>query len=119
MQIVCFRGTREGVDDRVFLPDASVTARSLPGSHKGYSRTQFQSLSDSAEQQQEQRCFLLGSDFKSLGEIKTEKKAEIQKPLHQFFGEWPPKNTDSWLDLASNSRVPSGYFISLLIIVFL
>ncbi|XP_059457547.1 growth-regulating factor 5-like isoform X2 [Corylus avellana] len=109
---------REGVDDRVFLPDASMTARSLPdsyqrltmGSHKGYSRTQFQSLSDSAEQQQqqqEQRCFLLGSDFKSPGEIKTEKKAEIQKPLHQFFGEWPPKNTDSWLDLASNSSVPT------------
>lgn len=106
---VCFHGTREGVDERDFLPEASRTARSLPdsyqrltmGSHKGYSRTQFQSLTDSAEQQ-EQRCFVLGS------EIKAEKKDEIQKPLHQFFGEWPPKNTDSWLDLASNSRVPTG-----------
>ncbi|GMY34703.1 growth-regulating factor 5-like [Fagus crenata] len=106
-------GTREGVDERAFFPEASGTARSLPdsyqrltmGSYKGYPHKQFQSLTDSSKQQQEQHCFVLGTDFKSQGQVKTEEKSEIQKPLHHFFGEWTPKNTDTWLDLASNSRV--------------
>uniref|UniRef100_A0A2N9FDP3 Growth-regulating factor n=1 Tax=Fagus sylvatica TaxID=28930 RepID=A0A2N9FDP3_FAGSY len=108
-------GTREGVDERAFFPEASGTARSLPdsyqrltmGSYKGYPHKQFQSLTDSSKQQQEQHCFVLGTDFKSQGQVKTEEKSEIQKPLHHFFGEWTPKNTDTWLDLASNSRVPT------------
>lgn len=120
-----FDGAREGVDERAFFPEASGTDGSLTDSYqryltvesyKGYSHTQFQSLTDSAKQQQqeEQHCFILGTDFKSPGLVKTEKNAVVQKPLHQFFGEWPPKNTDSWLDLASNSRLrPTGMFISL------
>ncbi|KAK3220342.1 hypothetical protein Dsin_014312 [Dipteronia sinensis] len=65
-----------------------------------------------------QHCFVLGTDFKSStssasrAPLKIDKEDhdhhddETQKPLHHFFGEWPPKNTDSaWLDLASNSRV--------------
>jgi hypothetical protein len=119
-------GTREGVDERAFFPEASGTARSLPdsyqrltmGSYKGYPHKQFQSLTDSSKQQQEQHCFVLGTDFKSQGQVKTEEKSEIQKPLHHFFGEWTPKNTDTWLDLASNSRVPTGNFISLALVSF-
>ncbi|KAF5452947.1 hypothetical protein F2P56_027898 [Juglans regia] len=111
-----FQGAKEGVDEKAFFPEASGTSKSLPDSYqrslttdsyKGYSHTQFQSLTDSAKQQQEQHCFVLGTDFKSPGLVKTEKNVEVQKPLHQFFGEWPPKNTDSWLDLASNSRLPT------------
>ncbi|KAK4839672.1 hypothetical protein QYF36_023887 [Acer negundo] len=66
-----------------------------------------------------QHCFVLGTDFNSStssatrAPLKIDKEDhddhdddETQKPLHHFFGEWPPKNTDSaWLDLASNSRV--------------
>lgn len=107
----CFHGARDGVDERTFFPEASGTARSLPdsyerltmGSTEAYSHTKFQSLTDSAKQK-ELHCFLLGTDFKSPGQVKAEKQTESQKPLHQFFGEWPPKNTDPWLDLASNSR---------------
>ncbi|XP_042947705.1 growth-regulating factor 5 isoform X3 [Carya illinoinensis] len=110
---------REGVDEKAFFPEASGTDRSLPDSYqryltvdscKGYSHTQFQSPTDSAKQQ-EQHCFVLGADFKSPELVKTEKKTETHKPLHQFFGEWPPKNTDSWLDLASDSRVPTVFFL--------
>ncbi|XP_030968361.1 growth-regulating factor 5-like [Quercus lobata] len=114
----CLHGEREGVDERAFFPEASGSARNLPdsyqrltmGPYKAYSHTQFQSLTDSSkpqQQQQDQHCFVLGTDFKSPGQVKAEKKPEIHKPMHQFFGEWPPKNTDTWLDLASNSRIPA------------
>ncbi|XP_041018110.1 growth-regulating factor 5-like isoform X4 [Juglans microcarpa x Juglans regia] len=81
---------REGVDERAFFPEASGTDRSLLDSYQRYLTV------DSYK------------DFKSPELVKTEKKTETHKPLHQFFGEWPPKNTDSWLDLASDSRVPTG-----------
>ncbi|KAH7565562.1 hypothetical protein JRO89_XS09G0227500 [Xanthoceras sorbifolium] len=121
-----FHGIKEGVvhDERDFFPEASGSVRSITHHHdhscqplmtnsfKGYShdhQSQFQ------QQQEEQHCFVLGTDFKSSAAaarpLKTEKEDHHhhdetdQKPLHHFFGEWPPKNTDSWLDLASNSRV--------------
>ncbi|XP_021683187.2 growth-regulating factor 5 isoform X2 [Hevea brasiliensis] len=113
-----FHGMREGVDERAFFPEASGSARSLQdsyqqlamSSYKGYSHLQFDSLADTSKQQQEdqqQHCFVLGTDFKSSATrpIKLEKEGETQKPLHHFFGEWPPKSADSWLDLAPSSRL--------------
>ncbi|PON88914.1 Growth-regulating factor [Trema orientale] len=120
-----FQGTKESMDELAFFPESSGNARSFPeschslmSSYRGYSQPQFHGLTDesreaikqSAEQDQ-QHCFILGTDFKSERGNKSGKESEItQKPLHHFFGEWPPKNTasaDSWLDLASNSRVPN------------
>lgn len=107
---------REGVDERVFFPEASGTVRGLHDSYStpltmtsskgvGYSEFQYQSLADNPkqqhqEQQEQQHCFVLGTDFKSSSRpIKVERDDEAQKPLHHFFGEWPLKNRDSWLDL--------------------
>ncbi|KAF7843593.1 growth-regulating factor 5 [Senna tora] len=112
-------GMKEGVDERAFFPEASESARSFTNSYqqlsmssyRPYSNSQFQNINDNPrQQQQEQHCFVLGSDFKSPGSIKNENESDEMtlRPLHHFFGEWPPKNTDSWLDLASNSRVPNG-----------
>lgn len=118
-------GIREDVDERAFFPEASGSARSYTesyqqlsmSSYKSYSNSNFQNINDATtnprqqEQQQQQHCFVLGTDFKSTRPTK-EKEAETatgQRPLHRFFGEWPPKNTtDSWLDLASNSRIQTG-----------
>lgn len=72
---------------------------------------QFQTFSDTSKQQDpedQQHCFVLGTDFKSARSMKVEKEDDTQKPLHHFFEEWPPKNTDSWLDLSSNSRIHPG-----------
>ncbi|KAJ0075514.1 hypothetical protein Patl1_33647 [Pistacia atlantica] len=111
-----FHGMRETVDERAFFPEASGSVRTLhdscqpltmEGSYKPYSeQSQFQTFSqENSKQQQEQHCFVLGTDFKSARTMKYEKEDEIQKPIHHFFGgEWSPKNTDSWLDLSSNSR---------------
>uniref|UniRef100_A0A2C9UXK6 Growth-regulating factor n=1 Tax=Manihot esculenta TaxID=3983 RepID=A0A2C9UXK6_MANES len=111
-----FHGMREVVDERAFFPEASAgSARSSQdpyqqlamSSYKGYSQLQFQRLADTSKQQEEdqQHCFVLGTDFKSSSTrpIKLEREGETQKPLHHFFGEWPPKSTDSWLDLAPSS----------------
>lgn len=113
-------GMREGVDERAFFPEASgsaASARSYPdsyqqlsmGSYKSYSNSQFQNINDNPRQQ-EQHLFVLGTDFKSTRQSKEIKENETttQKPLHHFFEDWPPKNTDSWLDLSSNSRIPTG-----------
>ncbi|XP_044485540.1 growth-regulating factor 5-like [Mangifera indica] len=112
-----FHEIRETVDERAFFPEASGTVRTLhdschpltmEGSFKPYSdQSQFQSFSqENSKQQQEQLCFVLGTDFKSTRTMNHEKEDEIQKPLHHFFGgEWPPKSPDSWLDLSSNSRL--------------
>ncbi|QCE02395.1 Growth-regulating factor [Vigna unguiculata] len=112
-------GIREDVDERAFFPEASGTARNYTdsyqplsmSSYKSYSNSSFQNINDATNQrqQEQQHCFVLGTDFKSTRPSK-EKEAETtsQRPLHRFFGEWPPKNTDSWLDLASNSRIPTG-----------
>ena len=110
---------REGVDERAFFPEASGSARSYSNSYqqlsmssyKSYSsNSHFQNINDNNPRQQEQQhCFVLGTDFKSTRPSKEKESETSQRPLHHFFGEWPPKNTtDSWLDLASNSRIPSG-----------
>ncbi|XWS12142.1 hypothetical protein CRYUN_Cryun37aG0064500 [Craigia yunnanensis] len=118
-------GTREGVDERSFFPEASGSVRVVPdsyqpltvSSYKSYPQSEYQGFGDSCskqrQQQQEQHCFVLGTDIKSARPIKLEKDDETKKPVHQFFGDWPPRNTDSWLDLASNSGVHSGTSISL------
>ena len=99
------------MDERAFFPEASGTVRGLHDSYtpltmsssKGYSDFQYQNLADNPKQQQqeqqEQHCFVLGTDFKSSRPIKEETEDESQKPLHHFFGEWPLKNRDSWHDL--------------------
>lgn len=110
---------REGVDERAFFPEASGSVRSFTDSYqhlpvsscKPYSNSHFQNMNDNPtqrQQEEQQHCFL-ERDFKSPGQMKHENETEMtQRSLHHFFGEWPPKNTDSWLDLASNSRIPSG-----------
>ncbi|XP_022724455.1 growth-regulating factor 5-like [Durio zibethinus] len=115
-------GTREGVDERSFFPEASGSVRVVPdsyqpltvSSYKSYLQSEFQGIHDigskQRQQQQEQHCFVLGTDIKSGRPIKLEKDDETQKPVHQFFGDWPPRNTESWLDLASNPGVHSGKF---------
>lgn len=112
-------GMREGVDERAFFPEASGSVRSFTDSYqhlpmsscKPYSNSHFQNMNDNPtqrQQEEQQHCFL-ERDFKSPGQMKHENETEMtQRSLHHFFGEWPPKNTDSWLDLASNSRIPSG-----------
>lgn len=108
---------RVDLDERTFFPEDSGSLRTLQDSYqqlatssdKGYSRSQFESIADSSKEEedhQQQHCFVLGTDFKSSAArpIKLEKESETQKLLHHFFGEWPPKNSDPWLDLASSSR---------------
>ena len=108
------------MDERAFFPESSGTSRSFPdsyyqlsmGTYKSYSNSQFQSISDNPRQQEEQHCFVLGTDFKSPKSItKGEKESETdQRPLRHFFTSNPETTatTDSWLDLASNSRISSG-----------
>ncbi|CBI35876.3 hypothetical protein VitviT2T_013169 [Vitis vinifera] len=114
-------GMREGVDERAFFPEASGTVRGLHDSYtpltmsssKGYSHFQYQSPADNPKQQQEQQeqqhCFVLGTDFKSSRPIKVERDGEAQKPLHHFFGEWPLKNRDSWLDLEEDPPTHASF----------
>lgn len=121
-------GIRESVDERTFFPEASSgTSRSYAdsyhqqlsvNSYKSYSNSPFHNINDDnhtrqqeQQQQQQQHCFVLGTDFKSTttSSNKDKESETTQKPLHHFFGEWTPKNTDSWLDLASNSRIQTGY----------
>lgn len=125
------------MDERAFFPEASGTARSFPDSsyhhlsmspyNKSYSNSHhFQNLThnnnnNSNPRQQEQHCFVLGTDFKSARASKSEKDETTHRPLHHFFGDhqWPPKTTDSWLDLAPNSTIPTGdYNFSALLIFF-
>ncbi|XP_054779639.1 growth-regulating factor 5-like isoform X2 [Prosopis cineraria] len=110
-------GMRGGVDERAFFPEASGGVRSFPDSYQQlpmsscepHSKSQFPNMNDNPtpRQQEGQHCFVLERDFKSPGQLKHESETEMtQRSLHHFFGEWPPKDTDSWLDLASNSRIP-------------
>ena len=92
------------------------------GPYKAYSHTQFQSFTDNSskqhqQQQQDQHCIVLGTDFKSPGQVKAEKNLKSTNQCTNFL-EWPLKNTDTWLDLASNSRIPAGNFTSLACISF-
>ncbi|KAK8608306.1 hypothetical protein V6N13_023732 [Hibiscus sabdariffa] len=100
-------GTREGVDERSFFPEASGSARVVPESYQPL--TMVQSF---GEQEQHQQCFVLGTDIKSAKPIKFEKDEETQKQVHQFLGDWTPRNNNNnsnnngpWLDLASNFRI--------------
>ncbi|KAG7036410.1 Growth-regulating factor 5 [Cucurbita argyrosperma subsp. argyrosperma] len=122
-------GPREGVGVQAFFPSVADSARSIGevysqpigmDSYKGFSHAVSNShqiySSKQARQQQEQHCFVLGTDFnKSTRSAKTEEEddAETQKPLLHFFEDCPPKNSDSWLDLATNSSIQSGNFIGL------
>ncbi|TYK07223.1 growth-regulating factor 5 isoform X1 [Cucumis melo var. makuwa] len=123
-------GPREGVGMQAFFPSVADSARSIAevysqpigmDSYKGCSQYVSQNhqiySSKQARQQQEQHCFVLGTDFnKSSRSAKTEEEdedAETQKPLLHFFEDCPPKTSDSWLDLASNSSIQSGNFIGL------
>ncbi|KAF7814051.1 growth-regulating factor 5 [Senna tora] len=118
--------------ERAFFPEASGSnnARSFPhqesyqqqlsmSSYNNKSYSNFQNLSHNGinnPRQEQPHCFVLGTDFKSARAAKSEKESNIsdettQRPLHHFFGDqWPPKtSSDSWLDLASNSRIPTGH----------
>ncbi|CAN0877964.1 Growth-regulating factor 5 [Linum grandiflorum] len=56
-------------------------------------------------QHQHQHCFMLGDDFKPPTSSSSSSPSPI-KPLHQFFGGIGGTSTDqSWLDLASSSRL--------------
>lgn len=115
-----FQGIKESQDELTFFPESSGNARNLDGmshpllkSYRGYSQPQYQGITDNSKetkQLEEQHCFILGTDFKSPNPIKVDKELETQNHLHHFFGEWPPKNTDSWLDLAPNSKVHNGNY---------
>ncbi|XP_022152690.1 growth-regulating factor 5-like isoform X2 [Momordica charantia] len=121
-------GPREGVGVQSFFPSIADSARSLaevynqPMAMDSYKQSVSQShqiySSKQARHQQEQHCFVLGTDFnKPSRSAKTEEEeeedAETQKPLLHFFEDCPPKNSDSWLDLASSSSIQSGNFIGL------
>ncbi|OMO66126.1 Growth-regulating factor 5 [Corchorus olitorius] len=125
-------GTKEGVLDieRSFFPEASgssvrIVADSFNqpltealSSYKSYPNHQSE-YQKQEQDEEEQHCFVLGTDIKLARPIKLQKDHhhhhnhnETQKPVHQFFGDnWTPRNTstttDSWLDLASNSGVHS------------
>ncbi|XVF25214.1 hypothetical protein REPUB_Repub13aG0193800 [Reevesia pubescens] len=99
-------GTRDGVDERSFFPETSGSARVVPdsyqpltvSSYKSYPQSDYQGFGDTGskqrqQQQQEQHCFVLGSDIKSARPIKLEKDDKTQKSVHQFFGDWTPRNT--------------------------
>ncbi|KAA3479198.1 growth-regulating factor 5-like isoform X1 [Gossypium australe] len=97
-------GTREGVDERSFFPEASGSVRVVPDSYQPL--TMVQSFGDNNVSKQGQQCFVLGTDIKSAKPIKLEKDEGTQKPVHQFLGDWTQGNNNgSWLDLASNSRI--------------
>ena len=122
-------GSREGVGVQAFFPSvAEVYNNQQPiamDSYKGCSQfvTQSHQIYNSKQtrQEQEQHCFVLGTDFnKSSKSAKAEEEeqeqeqdGETQKPLLHFFEDCPPKNSDSWLDLASNSSIQNGNFIGL------
>ncbi|KAM7471860.1 hypothetical protein LguiA_010043 [Lonicera macranthoides] len=74
-------------------------------------RLHFQSLVDKSNEQQkqlaqqEQHCFIMGADFKSVAsrsieeEEEEEKIGETTKPFHHFLGEWKPNKSATWLDI--------------------
>ncbi|XP_057977105.1 growth-regulating factor 5-like isoform X2 [Malania oleifera] len=120
-----FQGMREGADERAFFPEASGNVKSLNdayytpltmSSSKGYSKLEYQSLTDDSkqqqEQQQEQHCFVMGTDFKSAKPTKGdgEREREAQKPQqYHFFTDWPLKNRDSWLDLEEDPSTHASF----------
>uniref|UniRef100_A0A2N9HFA7 Growth-regulating factor n=1 Tax=Fagus sylvatica TaxID=28930 RepID=A0A2N9HFA7_FAGSY len=128
-------GLKEEVDEHAFFSEPSGTMRSLSGPtvddpwqltpltmstssskqrgcsglQSDYSYLQLQSLSDSTKQSEEdQHCFVLGSNIKTEMHTKMEKEQTPQKTIHHFFDEWPPKERDSWVDLDDKSSNSSS-----------
>ncbi|XP_022751753.1 growth-regulating factor 1 isoform X2 [Durio zibethinus] len=129
-------GLKEEVDEHAFFSEPSGTMRSFSGSsvddswqrtpltmssssskqrscsglQSDYSCLQLQSFTDHTSKQNKQddeHCYVLGSDIKCEMPIKLE-KGEPQKIVHRFFDEWPPKQRDSWLDLDDKSSNSSS-----------
>ncbi|KAK6236549.1 WRC domain - like 10 [Theobroma cacao] len=129
-------GLKEEVDEHAFFSEPSGTMRSFSGPsvddswqltpltmsssfskqrscsglQSEYSYLQLQSLTDHTSKQNKQddeHCYILGSDIKCEMPIKLE-KGEPQKTVHRFFDEWPPKHRDSWLDLDDKSSNSSS-----------
>ncbi|OVA08358.1 WRC [Macleaya cordata] len=66
----------------------------------GYSQQQYSDISGQQNKhQQEQHCFVLGTDFKSERPVKVDKQEEPQQPLRHFFDEWPLKSRESWMNM--------------------
>ncbi|GMY36412.1 growth-regulating factor 1-like isoform X3 [Fagus crenata] len=128
-------GLKEEVDEHAFFSEPSGTMRSLSGPtvddpwqltpltmstssskqrgcsglQSDYSYLQLQSHSDSTKQSEEdQHCFVLGSNIKTEMQTKMEKEQTPQKTIHHFFDEWPPKERDSWVDLDDKSSNSSS-----------
>ncbi|KAA8541636.1 hypothetical protein F0562_022788 [Nyssa sinensis] len=108
-----------GMDERSFFPKASGTIQSLPAdsytpvtmsSSSRYSQLHLKNPTDNSkhqkqQQEQEQHCFVLGTDFNSQKPIKVERGEETQKPFHHFFSEWPRKSRDSnWVDVDQENQ---------------
>lgn len=76
----------------------------LSNDNNEYSYLQLQSLNgnNSKQPQQDQGCYISGSDVKCETFMKLGKE-EPQKTVHRFFDEWPPKSRGSWLDLDDKS----------------
>ncbi|XP_031267960.1 growth-regulating factor 1 isoform X1 [Pistacia vera] len=93
---------------------SSSKQRGCSGLQSDYSYLQLQSLSDhnpkQQHKQQDQNCYVLGSDIKCELPIRLDREHEEgpQKTVHRFFDEWPPKTRDSWLDLDDKSSNSSS-----------
>ncbi|XP_043704308.1 growth-regulating factor 1-like isoform X2 [Telopea speciosissima] len=78
-----------------------------------YTQLQLQNFTAVSKQQeerqnQEQHCFVLGTDIKSERPMKVEREEVPQQPLLHFFDEWPPKNRDySTTQLSISIPMPS------------
>ncbi|KAI8008868.1 Growth-regulating factor 1 [Camellia lanceoleosa] len=82
-------GVRDEVDSRAPFPEASGTPLTTSSSNSAYSQLGFHKFhrrGKSREQQQQQHCFVLGSDFRSGKPMEVERE-EKQKPFHHLFGE--------------------------------
>ncbi|KAJ7955972.1 Growth-regulating factor-like protein [Quillaja saponaria] len=92
------------------ISSSSSKQRSCSGLQNEYSYLQLQSINDDntiKQPEQDQRCYVMGSDIKSEMPIKLGKE-EPQKTVHRFFDEWPPESRDSWLDLDDKSSNASS-----------
>ncbi|XP_042500936.1 growth-regulating factor 1-like isoform X2 [Macadamia integrifolia] len=79
-----------------------------------YTQLQLQNFTAISKQQEErqnqeqQHCFVLGTDIKSERPMKVEREEVPQQPLLHFFDEWPPKNRDySTTQLSISIPMPS------------
>ncbi|XVE70700.1 hypothetical protein DITRI_Ditri10aG0091800 [Diplodiscus trichospermus] len=112
-------GLKEEVDEHAFFSEPSGTMRSFSGSsvddswqltpltmssssskqrscsalQSEYSYLQLTDHNSKENKQNDEHCYVLGSDFKCEMPIKLE-KGEPQKTVYRFFDEWPPKHRD-------------------------